>query len=65
MTNETTIPNYGIEYTETYGGVGNAAMQQKRYKDSNMAMKNQKEVKNLKDEYTGRDIKRNDNANLD
>lgn len=65
MTNETTIQKYDREHPETYDEVGKAVMQDKRYKDANKEMKNQQESGNLKDEYTGNDIKRNENANLD
>lgn len=65
MTNETTIQKYDREHPETYDKVGKAVMQDKRYKDANKSMKEQHQSGNLNDEYTGKDIQRNQNANLD
>lgn len=65
MTNETLIQKYDREHPEQYDEVGRAVMQDQRYKDANKAMKEQKQAGNLKDEYTGKDMKANENANLD
>ena len=65
MTNETLIQKYDREHPETYDEVGKAVMQDQRYKDANKAMKEQQQSGNLKDEYTGKDIKQNEDANLD
>lgn len=65
MTNETTIQKYDREHPETYDEVGKAVMQDQRYRDANKAMKEQQQSGNLNDEYTGKDIQRNENANLD
>lgn len=65
MTNETTIQKYDREHPETYDEVGKAVMQNQRYKDANKAMKEQQQSGNLNDEYTGKDIQINENANLD
>lgn len=65
LTNETLIQQYDREHPETYDEVGKKVMQDKRYKDANKAMKDQQQAGTLKDEYTGKDIKQNENANLD
>ncbi|WP_195839136.1 hypothetical protein [Anaerosalibacter bizertensis] len=65
MTNETSIQKYDREHPETYDEVGKAVMRDQRYKDANNAMKKQQQAGNLKDKYTGKDIKRNEKANLD
>ena len=65
MTNETLIQKYDREHPETYDEVGKKVMQDERYKEANKAMKEQQQAGNLKDEYTGKDIKQNEKANLD
>lgn len=65
LTNETLIQQYDRLHHETYDEVGKNVMQDQRYKDANKAMKEQQQAGNLKDEYTGKDIKQNDEANLD
>lgn len=66
MTNETLIQKYDREHQgETYEEVGKKVMQDQKYKDANKAMKEQQQSGNLKDEYTGKNINQNDNANLD
>ncbi len=66
MTNETLNQKYDREHQgETYDEAGKKVMQDKKYKDANKNMKEQQQSGNLKDEYTGKDIKQNDNANLD
>jgi hypothetical protein len=65
LTNETLIQQYDREHPETYDEVGKKVMQDQRYKDANKAMKEQQQSGTLKDEYTGKDIKPSDKANLD
>lgn len=66
MTNETLIQKYEREHQgETYEEVGKKVMQDQRYKDANKAMREQQQAGNLKDEYTGKKIERNEKANLD
>lgn len=66
MTNETLNQKYDREHQgETYDEIGKKVMQDQKYKDANKAMKEQQQSGNLKDEYTGKNINRNDNANLD
>mgnify|MGYP003308318607 CR=1 FL=1 len=65
MTNETLIQKYDREHPETYEEVGKKVMQDERYKSANKEMKQQQAENNLKDEYTGKDIKPGDKANLD
>lgn len=66
ITNETLNQKYDREHQgETYDEVGKKVMQDQKYKDANKAMKEQQQSGNLKDEYTGKNINQNDNANLD
>ena len=66
MTNETLNQKYDREHQgETYEDVGKKVMQDPKYKEANKAMKEQQQSGNLKDEYTGKNINQNDNANLD
>lgn len=65
MTNETLIQKYDREHPETYEEVGKKVMQDKRYKDANNEMKQKQQDGTLIDEYTGKDIKQGDKANLD
>lgn len=65
MTNETLIQKYDREHPETYDEVGKKVMQDKNYKDANKAMKEKQMAGELKDEYTGKTIKKNESANLD
>lgn len=65
VTNETLIQKYDREHPETYKEVGKTVMQDQKYKDANKAMKEKQQAGNLKDEYTGKDLSHNDNANLD
>ncbi|OZQ73876.1 hypothetical protein [Paenibacillus odorifer] len=65
MTNETLIQKYDREHPEEYKDIADSVMQDKRYKDANKAMKEQQQAGNLKDEYTGKDLKLGENANLD
>lgn len=66
MTNETLNQKYDREHQgETYEDVSKQVMQDPKYKEANKAMKEQQQSGNLKDEHTGKNISRNDNANLD
>ena len=66
MTNETLIQKYDREHQgETYDEVGKKVMQDPKYTEANKAMKEQQQSGNLKDEYTGKSIGQNENANLD
>lgn len=65
MTNETLIQKYDREHPEQYKDIADSVMQDQRYKDANKAMKEQQKAGILKDEYTGKDLKPNENANLD
>ncbi|MCM1060677.1 MAG: hypothetical protein NC452_10315 [Eubacterium sp.] len=65
MTNETTIQKYDREHPETYDEVGKAVLADERYIAAKDEMKERQISGNLKDEYTGKDIKANDSANLD
>ncbi|MEK4509695.1 hypothetical protein [Paenibacillus sp. FSL K6-2524] len=65
MTNETLIQKYDREHPEEYKDIADSVMQDKRYKDANKAMKEQQKTGNLKDEYTGKDLKLGETANLD
>lgn len=68
MTNETLIQEYNrlhpeeSKYSEE---IGDSIMKDQRYKDANKAMREQQKAGNLKDEYTGKDLKQNEKANLD
>lgn len=65
MTNETLIQQYDREHPETYDEVGKKVMQDPKYKETNKNMKEQQKAGNLKDEYTGKDLSPNEQANLD
>lgn len=66
MTNETLNQKYDREHQgETYEDVGKKVMQDPKYKEANKAMREQQRSGNLKDEYTGKNINQNENANLD
>lgn len=65
MTNETLIQKYDREHPETYDEVGKKVMQDERYKSANKEMKEKQQSGQLKDEYTGKDLKVNEKANLD
>lgn len=65
MTNETLIQKYDREHPEQYKDIADSVLHDKKYKDANNAMKEQQKAGTLKDEYTGKNIKRNENANLD
>ena len=65
MTNETLIQQYDREHPESYEEVGQKVMQDERYKTANKEMKQKQKEGTLKDEYTGKDLKQSDKANLD
>ncbi len=65
ITNETLIQKYDREHPETYDEVGTKVMQDKKYRDANKEMKSQKAEGDLTDTYTGKNIGRNESANLD
>lgn len=66
MTNETLNQKYNREHQgEPYKDVSKNVMQDPKYKETNMGMKEQQKSGNLKDEYTGKKMNQNDNANLD
>ncbi len=69
ITSETLIQQYDREHpeeTKPYNKeAGDAVMKDSRYKAANKAMKEKQQAGKLKDEYTGKDIKQNENANLD
>lgn len=65
MTNETLIQKYDREHPEQYKDIADSVLQDQQYKDANKAMKEQQKAGTLKDEYTGENLKRNENANLD
>lgn len=65
ITNETLIQKYDREHPETYDEVGKQVMKDERYKSANKEMKQKQAEGNLKDEYTGKDIKPGDKPNLD
>lgn len=65
MTNETLIQKYDREHPEQYKEIADSVMQDQQYKDANKAMKEQQQAGNLKDEYTGKDLKPGEKANLD
>lgn len=66
MTKETLIQKYDREHQgETYSEVGKKVLQDSKYKEAKKAMKEQQRSGNLKDEYTGRNIGKNENANPD
>lgn len=65
MTNETLIQKYDREHPEQYKDIADSVMRDKRYKDANKTMKEQQQAGNLKDEYTGKNLRPNEKANLD
>ena len=65
MTAETLIQQYDREHPETYEEVGKKVMQDERYNEAKKEMKQRQQEGTLRDEYTGKDIKQGDTANLD
>ncbi|MEK4670682.1 hypothetical protein [Niallia sp. FSL R7-0271] len=65
MTNESLVQKYDREHPEQYKDIAGSVLQDQQYKDANKVMKEQQKAGTLKDEYTGKNFKRNENANLD
>lgn len=66
MTNETLIQAYNREHPEEYSKeIGDAIMQDEKYKAANKAMKEQHESGTLTDAYTGKTLGPEDKPNLD
>lgn len=65
ITNETLIQRYDREHPEQYQDISRSIMNDKRYKEETEAMKKQQQAGKLKDAYTGKDLRRNEKANLD
>jgi hypothetical protein len=65
MTNETLIQKYDREHPEQYKDIADSVLKDQRYKDANKAMKEKQQAGNLKDEYTGKDLKPGEKTNLD
>ncbi|GAB6475351.1 hypothetical protein bcgnr5371_44060 [Bacillus cereus] len=65
MNNETLIQKYDKEHPEQYKDIADSVLQDQKYKDAHKAMKEQQKSGILKDEYTGKDIKISEKANLD
>lgn len=65
MTNETLIQKYDREHPEQYKDIAGSVLRDQQYKDAHKAMTEQQKAGTLKDEYTGKNLKRNENANLD
>lgn len=66
MTSDTLLKQYNDKHPNGYTKKeGATIMDDKRYTDANNAMKEKQKSGNLKDEYTGKTLKLNENANLD
>lgn len=66
MTNETLIQAYNREHPEEYSkAIGDAIMQDEKYKKANKAMKQQHQEGTLTDAYTGKTFGATDKPNLD
>lgn len=66
MTNETLIQAYNREHPEEYSkAIGDAIMQDEKYKEANKAMKQQHQEGTLTDAYTGKTLDATDKPNLD
>lgn len=66
MTNETLIQAYNREHPEEYSkAIGDAIMQDEKYKEANKAMKQQHQEGTLTDAYTGKTFDATDKPNLD
>ena len=66
MTNETLIQAYNREHPEEYNkAIGDAIMQDEKYKEANQAMKQQHKDGTLTDAYTGKKMDATDKPNLD
>ena len=66
MTSDTLLKQYNDKHPNGYTKEeGAKIMKDKRYTDAKNAMKEKQKSGNLKDEYTGKTLKLNENANLD
>ena len=66
MTNEILNQKYDREHQgESYDDIAKDIMKDSKYKKANKAMKEKQKLGKLQDEYTGKNIHRNDKANLD
>ncbi|MCM3124420.1 MULTISPECIES: hypothetical protein [unclassified Mesobacillus] len=65
MTNETLIQKYDREHPEQYKDIAGSVLKDKQYQDAHSTMTEQQKAGTLKDEYTGKNLKRNEKANLD
>lgn len=66
MTNETLIQAYNREHPEEYSkAIGDAIMQDEKYKEANAVMKQQHKAGTLTDTYTGKTMTAKDKPNLD
>ena len=66
MTNETLIQAYNREHPEEYSkAIGDAIMQDEKYKEASKAMKEQHQAGTLVDAYTGKTMDSKDKPNLD
>lgn len=65
ITDETLIQEYNRKHPETYEEVSKKVLQDKKYTDSAKAMKDKHKAGNLKDTYTGKNLGKDDNPNLD
>ena len=66
MTSDTLLKQYNDKHPNGYTKEeGAKIMKDKRYTDAKNAMKEKKKSGNLKDKYTGKTLKLNENANLD
>ena len=66
MTSDTLLQQYNDKHPEGYTkDIGDRIVKDKRYLDANKSMKKNQKSGNLRDEYTGKILKRNEKANLD
>jgi hypothetical protein len=66
MTSDTLLQQYNDKHPEGYTkDIGDRIVKDKRYLDANKSMKKKQKSGNLRDEYTGKTLKRNEKANLD
>lgn len=66
MTSDTLLQQYNDKHPEGYTkDIGDRIVKDKRYLDANKSMKKNQKSGNLRDEYTGKTLKRNEKANLD
>ena len=66
MTSDTLLQQYNDKHPEGYTkDIGDRIVKDKRYIDANKSMKKKQKSGNLRDEYTGKTLKRNEKANLD